>query len=256
MNALSATLHINHAGGQIPHCCRLLVCLIRQMDRSVSLSALTYFSLSSSAGWISGVSDSPQMWGCCACPHTSLLSWSWINHFSYGGGLHWFSQPSCDLFLSEGNKCQKHLPSDHLHHAGNGSPMFLCGIGVSGQTGPVVWEHCWPRSPWGTGMDIHPSSSSPLGDRRDEFGWRHFSYPARLFGVLKGDNEVRGTLKTATMADSGWPKRLWPQGPEAARSRGSQAEPGRCGGARTGLALLEGAWAKPPALTYGCERLS
>lgn len=33
-----------------PHRCSLLVCLIQQMDPSVSLSALTYFSLSSSAG--------------------------------------------------------------------------------------------------------------------------------------------------------------------------------------------------------------
>lgn len=59
--------------------------------------------------------------------------------------------------------------------------------------------------------------------RMDEFGWKHLSHPARPFGILKGDSEVQGTLKSAVISDTDWSKR--PQGPQAGQIRGSQGKP-------------------------------
>lgn len=81
--------------------------------------------------------------------HTHLLSpgGKLTLHLRYGGGLQQFPLSSCDLFLTEANKYLKQLPSDHLQHAGNGSPMLLYRMVVSGQTGSIVREDCWLRNP-------------------------------------------------------------------------------------------------------------
>lgn len=190
VNALSATVKINHAGGQIPSTATSqlawpgrwipqCLCLLWPTSPFHHLPA-------ESLGYLTHhrCGDAVPAHTHLFCPGSKLTL-----HFRYRSGLQWFPQPSFHLFLTETDKYQEHLPSDHLQHAGNSSPMFLCGMGVSVQTGPVVWEDCWLKSPWGSSIDIHPSFPS-LFHRRGEFGGKHFSYLAWPFGVLKGDNEA------------------------------------------------------------------
>lgn len=148
MNALPTALHINTQEVRSPLRCRLPVPLIRQMDSSLSLSALTYFSLSCLPAE-SLVCLTHHRCGDAVPAHTHVLSpgGKLTLHLRYGGGLQQFPLSSCDLFLTEANKYLKQLPSDHLQHAGNGSPMLLYRMVASGQTGSIVREDCWLRNP-------------------------------------------------------------------------------------------------------------
>lgn len=198
----------------------------RQMDPSVPLSALTYFSLSCLPAEPLGCLTHGRC-GDAVPAHTQLLSpgGKLTLPLRGGGGLQLSPLPSCDLFLPEANKHLKQLSSDHLDHADNCSPVLLYRMVISGQTGCIVWDDCWLRNP----SVLSWISILPLPDIQegDEFG-KHLSYPARPLGVLEGDSEVQRTLKTAVISDTSWSKR--PQGPQAVQSRGSQGKPVFCTG--------------------------
>lgn len=234
-----------HSGGQIPALLPPPPSLIRQMDPSVPLSALTYFSLSCL----------PESLGCLthrrcgdavpAHTHPCSPGGKLTLHLKYGGGLQLFPLPSCDLFLTEANKYLKQLPSDHLQHAGNGSPMFLYRMVVSGQTGSTVWEDCWLRNP----SVLSWISILPLSDSQEGWIWTE----AFLMVSMRVTMRCRGHWRQLCCQMQAGPRD--PKAPRQHKSGGSQGKPEALQRSPSWAGIITRSLGQATSPGYSCGRL-